>query len=242
MLAKNAFFLKSTVRDRVVMRICVGANFLLIVFCLVWLEVNWQKTAPSSIVIALVLLAGYYFSDIASGIIHWTADTWFYEAKVGRALSILREHHSHPLHVLEYGWLEHASLGSAPSVLIVAPLAFCISQLPHSASTFIGMLLCLELAICLFFLSFFHNLGHCYSRFKAIRFAQEHRFLMSPRYHAVHHRSQTIRYCAINGWANYLFDRYLIWRRLESMIQSRTGAVPRDDDEAWQKLYRRQRP
>ena len=221
------------------MRICVGTNLLLISYCLVWLNLNWQKAAPSPIIGFAIVLAGYFLADVISGLIHWATDTWFFEEKVGRAMSILREHHSHPHHVLDYGFLEHASLGSAPAALILGPMVIVIAQCTLSVLNFACMLLCAELAVCLLFLSSFHNLGHRYSKYKVIRFAQRHQLLMSPRHHAVHHRTMIERYCAINGWANYVFDQYLIWRRLERIIHRHTGEVPIKDDDDWQKRFHR---
>jgi ubiquitin-conjugating enzyme E2 variant len=39
----------------------------------------------------------------------------------------------------------------------------------------------------------------------------------------------------INGWANYLCDRLHVWRRLEWLVRTLTGAVPRRDDLDWQR-------
>ncbi len=239
MKEKKPLFIESSTGNRIIMRVCVAANLSLICYCLIWLCMNWQKAVPSPLALFIIILAGYFLADVISGLIHWTTDTWFFEEKIGRAMSILREHHSHPQHVLEYGFLEHASLGSAPAALIIGPIAIGIAQFPLSELSFAGMLLCVEQAVCLVFLSSFHNLGHRYSKYKVIRFAQQHQFLMSPKYHAVHHRTLTERYCAINGWANHVFDRCLIWRWLERIIQHRTGAIPRKDDEDWQRRFRR---
>jgi plasmanylethanolamine desaturase len=80
------------------------------------------------------------------------------------------------------------------------------------------------------------SVGHPRSAF--IRVAQKMHLVISPEHHWVHHREdQIVRYCVINGWANYLCDRLHVWRRLEWLIRMLTGAVPRRDDLDWQRRY-----
>ena len=50
--------------------------------------------------------------------------------------------------------------------------------------------------------------------------------------------TQTIHYCVVNGWANYLCDGFYVWRGLERVIAAVTGLVPRADDFEWQRNYR----
>ena len=85
----------------------------------------------------------------------------------------------------------------------------------------------------------FHNLGHRRSKSRLLQLARKLRLVITPEYHYVHHRNgQTVRYCVINGWANYLCDKLRIWRGLEWLVHAATGAVPRHDDRKWQRRYR----
>ena len=46
-----------------------------------------------------------------------------------------------------------------------------------------------------------------------------------------------MRYCVVNGWADAVCDRLGVWRGLERVISRMTGAVPRQDDEDWQRRW-----
>jgi ubiquitin-conjugating enzyme E2 variant len=72
-----------------------------------------------------------------------------------------------------------------------------------------------------------------------LRLAQKLHLVVTPEHHWVHHRSdQIIRYCVINGWANYVCDSLRIWRGLEWLVRALTGAQPRRDDLEWQRRYK----
>lgn len=235
----NPCFLESTNRERIVMYTCVGVNLLVIAFCAAWLLLKWHTVDLSLMGVAVALLVGYFFADIASGLVHWATDTWFHEEQFGRAIAIAREHHIHPQHILGYGFLENATLGSAPSALVIGPIATLTALLPESSFTAGFMIVFLVISVCLFFGTSIHNLGHRHGALALTRLAQRWHLLMSPKHHSVHHRGdQTVRYCTVNGWANYLLDRVHFWRWLERCIQQATGAIPREDDVAWKRRYR----
>ncbi len=186
----------------------------------------------------LLLPVALFVGDFATGFVHWAVDTWFDERSLGRLVMIAREHHTHPTHVLHYGFLEHATLGSTIVIPAILPLwgAAQIS-LPSAAALAVSFLCCV-VALCLFFGTTLHNLGHRRSRSAILRFLQRSRLLISPAYHAVHHRPpQTVRYCVVNGWADTVCDRFGVWRGLERVITRLTGAIPRQDDEDWQRRW-----
>jgi hypothetical protein len=85
---------------------------------------------------------------------------------------------------------------------------------------------------------FSHNLAHRPARSAIMRLAQRFHLVCPPAHHWVHHRQQTIHYCVVNGWANYLCDGFYVWRGLERVIAAVTGLVPRADDLEWQRNYR----
>jgi hypothetical protein len=172
-----------------------------------------------------------------SGAVHWGIDTWFDGRILGRAIAIIREHHTHPHHIHGYGFLEYAALGSAPSAVLFGSVAPLTALFPVSATTYALMILWLVNSTCLLFLTSFHNLAHRPARFAILRLAQRVHLVCPPAHHWVHHHNQTIHYCAVNGWANYVCDGLYVWRGLERVIQAITGIVPRADDLAWQRHY-----
>ena len=171
--------------------------------------------------------------------VHWATDTWFSEKQFGRLIAIAREHHTHPSHILGYRFLENATLGSAPSALLIGPLAIVIAFLPRTEFLYAVMILFLLISLTLLFGTSLHNIGHRKVRSPVLKLAQKLRLVITPAYHHVHHSgNQTTRYCTVNGWANPLLDRLGFWRAAERLINAATGAVPRDDDVRWQSHYR----
>ncbi len=179
-----------------------------------------------------------FLGDFVTGLVHWAVDSWFDERSLGRLVMIAREHHTHPTHVLHYGFLEHATLGSTIVIPGILPVWGMAQLILPTAAALAASFVCCVVALCLFFGTTLHNLGHRRSRSAVLRFLQRARLLISPTYHAVHHRPpQTRRYCVVNGWADAVCDRLGVWRALERAISRMTGAVPRQDDEDWQRHW-----
>jgi hypothetical protein len=233
------YFLQRTMRERTIMCFCVGANLLVVTLCAIYLVTNVAASEVTWPYIVAALAVGYFAADFASGLVHWGMDTWFDEATVGRAAAIAREHHTHPQNILGYGFLEHATLGSAPSAVIFGAAYLVTVLFPVSITSYCLMVVWFVCSLCLFFGTSFHNSCHARSKSPLIRLAQKARLTVSPEHHWVHHSGdQTIRYCVINGWANFVCDRLQVWRGLEWLVHKVTGAVPRRDDEVWQRQYK----
>lgn len=237
MRSEQPFFAQSTRTETLVMRICVAANLGVVVGCAAYLVVH-VGLAPSWPYLVATVLAGWFLADFGSGLVHWGLDTWFDERAFGRAVAIAREHHTHPQNILGYGFLEHATLGSAPSAVVVGPLAGLTALAPASVATYCLMIVWLMVSGCLFLGTSFHNLAHKRSSSRLIRLAQRVHLLTPPDHHWVHHRTQTVHYCVINGWANYVCDGLDFWRRAERLIERVSGAEARRDDLAWQQRFR----
>jgi len=231
------FFKDATPCVKWTMRFFVGANIALVLFCAFTLAVRFPISGSSLPVLLAAVLAGYVLADFLSGVVHWAMDTWFDERTLGRAIAIAREHHTHPHHIHGYGFLDYASLGSTPSVLFIGPVALATALCPPSAMTCALMTIWLVNALCLLFGTSFHNLAHRPARSAVMRLAQRLHLVCPPAHHWVHHRNQTIHYCVVNGWANYLCDGLGVWRGLERVIGAVTGWVPRADDLEWQRHY-----
>jgi len=233
------FFLKGTPREHWVMRMCVGANLVIMAFCASYLVFEYSISGMTWPLIIGALVIGYFTADFASGVVHWGMDTWFNDRMFGRAVAIAREHHTHPQNILGYSFLEHSTLGSAPSAAFIGPAALATVWFPVSVATYSLMIVWLITSTCLFFGTSFHNLAHQPPKSPLLRFAQKLRLVITPQHHWVHHREDQIaRYCAINGWANYVCDPLQVWRGLEWLVHALTGAEPRRDDLEWQRRYK----
>ena len=210
------------------MGISVGTNFTVIAWCAGYLLVNYCWSGITWPYLICVLIAGYFVADFASGLVHWGIDTWFAQNMLGRAIAIAREHHTHPQNIFSYGFLEHSTLGSAPSAAFIGPASFITALFPISPTVCALMLVWLITSACLFFGTSFHNLGHRNASSRFLRAAQQLHLVITPQHHWIpHRRDQTVRYCVINGWANYPCDLLRFWRGLEWLVHALTGAAPR---------------
>ena len=221
-----------------VMRLFVGANIAVIAFCAVYLVRHFSVAGFGWPAMLATALAGYFLADFVSGVVHWSMDTWFDERTFGRAIAIAREHHTHPHHIHGYGFLDYASLGSTPSAVFFGFALLVTILFPVSAATYALMIVWFVNATCMLFGTSFHNLAHRPARSAIMRSAQRLHLVCPPAHHWVHHHNQTIHYCVVNGWANYVCDGLYVWRGLERVIQAVTGIVPRADDLEWQRNYR----
>ncbi len=180
------------------------------------------------------LFVGLLLADLYSGFVHWLFDTWFDEIWCERLISIAREHHLFPQHIIGYGFRDYVSFSCWPTVLVFAPIGLVLMALAPSAATFDATAVCLLVSVIMFFGTYAHRLGHKRADTAVGRFLQDHHLLMSPRHHGVHHGgNHDIRYCVVNGWANHVCDRIGFWRGLEALVTLTTGAVPRRNDHEW---------
>ena len=233
-------FIESTAAERVWMRVVVGANIAIIAFCVVYLVREFEASGIGLLQALVSALIGYFVADLASGVVHWSIDTWFDEKSLGRAVRIAREHHTHPQVILGYPFLEHAALGSAGGVAMVGPMAV-LTAFFVNPTAYSFMIVWAITAVCLLFGTSLHNLGHKRAKSPLLVALQRWGLVNSPAHHAAHHNNQVIRYCAVNGWANYPCDALGFWRGLESIVQGVTGCVPRENDLEWQRLFRETR-
>jgi hypothetical protein len=229
------FFKHATLREIIITRLCCGADIVVILCCVGYLVGRYPAVELRWPWLIGALLAGYFLADLFSGLVHWVVDTWLDEGMLGRGIAITREHHTHPGHVLLYGFLDQASLGAAPSAAVVGVAATLTALFPVSALTYALMIVWFVIATCMLFGMSFHNLAHRPVRPLLLRMAQRLHLVCSPEHHWCHHRDHTIRYCVINGWANYPCDRLRLWSRLELLVTATTGRAPRADDAEWQR-------
>ena len=231
-------FTKSTARDKFEMLFLVILNFVVIVFCLTYLVTEFRASGIGWSFLFASVIIGYLMADFASGLVHWGADTWFSEETLGRAIAIAREHHTHPQNILGYGFLEHAALGSGPSAAVVGVSSIVLASADVTPTTYSVMIILTVTALCLLFGTQFHNLGHRRSGAAIILALQKAHLIMTPGHHWVHHRNQQIRYCTVNGWANPVCDAFGVWRGLEWVVHRLTGAIPRENDAEWQRIFK----
>jgi hypothetical protein len=210
----------------------IVGNALLIVGGAAWLV---DHRAAATISVLPTLLLALFLADLFSGFVHWLSDTWFDEAFSERIVSIAREHHLFPQHIIGYGFRDYVAFSSWPTVVTWGPIGLMLVLLPDATPiVFDGVVVCVIVSTIMFFGTHAHRLGHKRADGPIGRFLQDTHLLMSPRHHGVHHGgNHDIRYCVVNGWANHVCDRIGFWRVLERLVTCATGAVARRNDHEW---------
>jgi ubiquitin-conjugating enzyme E2 variant len=152
-----------------------------------------------------------------------------------RIISIAREHHLYPKHIVGYGFRDYVAYSSWPSLVILGPpMLAATALLEPTPLSFAAVYIGLIVLVVIFFGTYAHRLGHIRSRSPIVRALQRAHLLMNPGHHVAHHRGgHDTHYCVINGWANHVCDRTGFWRGLERLVSWTTGAVPRANDRVW---------
>lgn len=186
----------------------------------------------------MTFLAGLVAADFTSGIVHWTADTWFRDdcPIIGHRLLVpFRVHHINPDDFLRRRFVDTngevaflaipvlLGLGTAPldrqwgEALAVFGLAFCgVGSMTNQI----------------------HQWAHMPNPPRAVRLLQSARLLLRQAEHTRHHaRPYDRRYCITTGWCNGPLDAVDFFRRMETMITRLTGAVPRQDDRRYEQRH-----
>ena len=181
------------------------------------------------------VVAGLVAADFASGMVHWTADTWGAESLpvLGRRfLHPFRVHHVNPDDFLRrrffetngdvamfmlpilgvITWLGPTPWGSgAPAVFL---LAFSVVALPTNQ---------------------LHQWAHMKNPPRVVRMLQIRGVLLSREAHGRHHKAPySDDYCIATGWCNRPLAAIEFFRRLERSVTWLTGLQPRQDDERFQ--------
>jgi hypothetical protein len=215
--------------------VIVGSSLLIIVLAL-WIALHRDMVLGHPALTVAAVAVGLYLGDLATGVFHWTFDTWFDEhCRFPRAVLIAREHHSHPSHILRYPFRDYVGFSAAPALFLVGPFSIVLMLVaPGSDVTGFALMSALVVLTSMFFASHTHALGHRHARTRFGRLLQRAHLILSPAVHRRHHHgTHTTHYCALNGWANPLCDRLRIWRALERAIGFVTGAEPRRHDRRW---------
>ena len=216
----------------------VAVYFAMVAWFGTWVVLHADAAGAWPWLIPTTFLA-LFLADLISGVVHWGTDTWFDERLSERVVSIAREHHLHPHHIVGYGVRDYLAYSAWPSLIMLGPIGVPLSLLvTPSPVVFHLMWIVFVVSACMILGTYAHRLGHKRSDWAIVRFLQRIHFLIDVRHHNVHHRdNHDVQYCVINGWANVVCDRIGFWRWLERVVHRLTGAVPRENDYAWFARY-----
>jgi Lipid desaturase domain len=224
--------------------IALVLNSSLTLWGMTWLILHWTEVDLPWYVLIGTIFLGLFLSDFFSGLLHWAFDTWFTENTplLERMVLIVREHHVYPQHIFRYQFHDEAGSVSWPSLAHTIPAIGLVTLRPSSVSVvgYCTVILSVMVSVFTLFMLQFHKLGHRKSDSSIVRSLQRIHLLMSPQHHGQHHRgNHDIKYCLINGWADFVMDSIGFWRGMEWIIHWLTKAVPRSNDKIWLKRDRK---
>jgi hypothetical protein len=207
-----------------------------VIFGMLWLALAARLAGALSgpallAVLVFAIPTGHLLADLASGLAHWFADTFFEERTpvIGRLLiEPFREHHRDPAGITRHGFFEIS--GNNCLVTIPALGALWLWGSVESQAAGFGLALALSGAFSILATNQFHCWAHTPPRDlpRAAAWLQQRGLILSQRQHARHHSGSNDRaYCVTCGWLNPVLDRFQIFSRIESgvrFLRRRPGA------------------
>ena len=192
----------------------------------------WRWWIPVSFV------AGIAVADLASGLIHWGADTWGTDdlPLIGHRLLVpFRIHHVNPDDFLRRRFIDtNGDVAAVALPVLLALNAVACETVWGAFVTVFGLGFC-GIGI---FTNQIHQWSHMRSPPRPIRVLQDCGLLLGREEHAKHHEgAYDVHYCITTGWCNRPLERVGAFRHLESAIAGVTGARPRCDDRRYEGRY-----
>lgn len=178
-----------------------------------------------------VLVAAWVLSDLASGVVHWVADSWGSQQLpiVGpRFLRPFRMHHADPEDILRRGFVGL----NGDVAIITLPILLAVFAIPlTSAFGRVVALFVVSLSAVGLPTNQVHQWAHMPHPPRFIAWLQTRGFILSREEHVRHHTSPfAMNYCITNGWCNRALTKISFFPRLETIVTRLTGAVPRADE------------
>lgn len=177
------------------------------------------------------IAVGVAAADLASGLVHWAADTWGRDdlPLIGRRLLVpFRLHHVDPDDFLKRRFAD----ANGDVAFLALPVLLGITLVPlRDAWAERAAVFALGFAGVGMWTNQIHQWAHMAAPPRAVRALQDLGVILGRRAHAVHHHGgYDSHYCITTGWWNAPLERVGFFRRLESMVTRVTGARPRDDE------------
>jgi hypothetical protein len=183
--------------------------------------------------VPLAFVAGVAVADLASGLVHWAADTWGRAdlPVIGKRLLVpFRVHHINPDDFIHRPFLDT----NGDVAALAVPALIVLLQLPRDGSFAVLAVFGLGFAGFGMMTNQIHQWAHLPVPPAPVRVLQALGILLRPDDHAAHHRGPYDRHYAITtGWWNRPLEAIQFFRRAETVISRVTGARPRADEKTF---------
>lgn len=182
----------------------------------------------------LLVGAGLLCADFASGLVHWTADSWGRESMpvLGRRfLRPFRVHHVNPNDFLRRDFVD---TNGDVSMLVIPLLVVALRTSPDGSAGVATTTFLTALAAGAWLTNQVHQWAHMPNPPLAVRWLQNRGIILSRAAHRRHHESPfTVNYCIATGWLNRPLAAIAFFPRLERLVTAATGYRPRADEEVF---------
>jgi len=182
------------------------ASLLVLTIAARW-TLSWSTSHLLPLIAALPL--GFLAADVASGLVHWFADTYF--APTTPVLGPMfigpfREHHRDPSALVRHGWLERNGNNCMAAVPLLV-LCFFEPWKGSHAWQALASGSCLSASLTLCISNQIHAWAHCVDAPGWVRALQSHGLLLDPERHRAHHDARGRgAYAIVCGWSNRWLD------------------------------------
>ena len=188
----------------------------------------WRRWWSLFIVVGAALAA-----DFVSGLVHWTADTWFSETMpvLGRRfLRPFRVHHVNPDDFLRRDAIDcNGDVAMLNVPILIAALMVSDTSVggPISLALFVFAVVSLPT-------NQVHQWAHMPSPPAPVRWLQGHGVILSIDDHARHHREPYVaNYCIATGWCNRWLTAVDFFPWCERVVTRLAGLQPRIDEQTF---------
>ena len=182
------------------------------------------------------LLAGMAAADLASGVVHWSADTWGHDdlPVVGQRLLVpFRLHHVDPDDLARRRFADC----NGDVAAIALPVLAALLVVPLDAVWAVPAVATFGFAGVGMWTNQIHKWAHVPAPPRLVRFLQDARVILGRREHGRHHHGgYDSHYCITTGWWNRPLESVRFFRRAEAFVTFVTAAEPRQDEHRYLRL------
>ena len=181
----------------------------------------------------LVIICAALLADLVSGLVHWTADTWFSETMpvLGRRfLRPFRVHHVNPADFLKRDAIDC----NGDVAMLNIPFLVIALALPKTAIGGTVSLALLVFAAVSLPTNQVHQWAHMPSPPRVVHWLQRRGLILSSEAHAQHHEEPYVaNYCIATGWCNRWLATIGFFPACERLVTRITGLEPRVDEHSF---------
>jgi ubiquitin-conjugating enzyme E2 variant len=188
--------------------------------------------------VPVVVVIAACAADFVSGLVHWTADTWFSETMpvLGRRfLRPFRVHHVNPDDFLRRGFVDC----NGDLAMLNTPILGAALLVPVSSEAWAALSLAMTaFAATLLPTNQVHQWAHMSAPPVAVQWLQRWRFILSRDDHARHHQEPYVaNYCIATGWCNRWLSAVSFFPACERLVTRCVGLEPRADERTFHERW-----